>query len=549
MGTGREPRVRVARRFGAGAFAALLAAVLVATACSSPPDDAATADSGATDVATTGGRLHGIRDDTTTRFLGVPYARPPVGEARWTLPDAVDSPDADVDATRPGHPCPQSMPVPGGAPEPAEDCLTVNVTVPRQPRSPGPLPVMVWWHGGGYTSGAGSAYDARRLAEQGDVVVVSVNYRLGALGYLGVPGLEGGGNFGFADQIESLRWVHANAEAFGGDPGNVTVFGESAGAMSACALTTSPVADGLIDKAILASGSCMLRWPDGGLYPGVPALGPYASRDDNEQASLAAAQQLGCTGDDVIDCMRALPTESLLTVGDSFTNQLAYGTDLLPDDPAAVLRDGRRSAVPVITGGNHDEHRSFVGGLLAATPDAVTPENYADLVATAFGERTSAVLDLYPLERFPSAGIAWATVVTDSAWSCPTLAGARSMSRTAPTYLYEFADETAPNVNGITTIPQGAAHATDLPYYFDLGGESLLTTDRRREIGDQIIRYWTSFAHDAAPRVDGLPDPGPVDADTRRALRFATDETGEADVAADHRCDFWLGDEPAPQGR
>ncbi|MEE3853122.1 carboxylesterase family protein [Gordonia sp. LSe1-13] len=491
-------------------------------------------------METTSGHLRGVATDSGRQFLGIPYAEPPVGELRWMPPEPVDNPDADVNAARPGSPCPQTQPVPGDHPEPSEDCLTLNVTTPRQNSSDTALPVMVWWHGGGYTSGAGSSYDPQRLADRGNVMVVTANYRLGVLGYLGLPGMEGGGNFGLADQIESLRWVRDNAPAFGGDPDNVTVFGESAGAMSACAALTSPASDGLLDRAVLASGSCMLNWPDGALYPGVPAQTPYSSVADNQSTSVAAAEQLGCAGADAANCLRRLPTDRLMAVNQNFSNQLTYGTDLLPQNPADVLRGGDQQQIPVITGGNHDEQRSFVGGLLAATPDAVTAATYPQLVATAFGDRAPEVLTRYPLQRFGSPGLAWSTVTTDAAWACPTLDGARLMSNRAPAYLYEFADETAPNVNQITTIPQGAAHATDIPYYFDLTGTNMLHTPRQHEISDEMIDYWTSFAHDGTPRIEGGVEIPRVDKNTTHALQFGTDATGIEDFAAAHQCDFWL---------
>jgi para-nitrobenzyl esterase len=493
------------------------------------------------DIPTTSGHLHGVRTDSGREFRGVPYAEPPIGAQRWELPRPVRSPDADVDATHPGSPCPQSAPVPGDHPPPSEDCLTLSVTTPGQQDPAAPLPVMVWWHGGGYTSGAGSAYDAQRLADRGDVIVVSVNYRLGVFGYLGMPGMAHGGDFGFADQLESLRWVQANAAAFGGDPDNVTVFGESAGAMSACAALTSPASEGLLDKALLSSGSCMLQWPDGTLYPGVPAHTPYASRTENEATSIAAGRRLGCAGVDAVDCLRSLPVERLLTVTTDFSDNLTYGTELLPENPADVLRDHTRRPIPVVTGGNHDEQRSFVGGLLAASPDAVTSDTYPDLVATAFGQRADDIMAQYPLDAFPSAGLAWATLTTDAVWSCPTLTGARLMAHEADTYIYEFADQTAPNVNQITTIPQGAAHATDTPYYFDLGGADLLRTPRQKEIAGQMIDFWTSFAHDGVPRTDTRADVDEVTDDTTRAWQFATAETGYVDYANDHHCGFWAG--------
>ncbi|GAA4672188.1 carboxylesterase family protein [Gordonia humi] len=516
----------------------LLATLCVVAGCSTTPGPEA--DPSSTTVATTSGHLHGSATDTGRTFLGVPYAEPPTGEHRWSLPRAVAAPDADVDATRAGSPCPQSLPVPGDHPEPSEDCLTLNVTTPHQTDSDMHLPVMVWWHGGGYTSGAGSSYDAQRLADRGNVIVVTVNYRLGIFGYLGMPGMTGGGDFGLADQIESLRWVQSNASAFGGDPDDVTVFGESAGAMSACAALTSPTTEGLFDKAVMASGNCMLRWPDGGLYPGVPAHTPYTSRTDNQSTSVAAARRLGCVGDDAVACLRRLPVSRLLRENDEFSDNLTFGTDLLPDDPAEVIRRGDQHRIPVITGGNHDEQRSFVGGLLTAQPDAVTPATYPALIRTAFGQRAPEVLSRYPLSRFPSAPIAWSTVTTDAVWSCPTLEGARLMSVRAPTHVYEFADETAPNVNQITTIPQGAAHATDTPYYFDLGGMNLLTEPHQRQIADQMIDYWTSFAHTGTPTITGGPGVTAADADTSRVLQFGTATTRDVDYAADHQCDFWI---------
>ncbi|NDZ95264.1 carboxylesterase family protein [Streptomyces sp. SID6673] len=531
--------LRAASTRNVGAYALVVSIALVVSVmvgCSATSDGSAT---GPIEISTTSGDLHGTRTAHVREFLGVRYAQPPVGDRRWTLPEPVTRSSAPVDATRAGSPCTQTFPVPGDHPPPSEDCLTLNITTPRTIDDPTGLPMMVWWHGGGYTTGAGSAYDAQRLADRGNVIVVTVNYRLGIMGYLNTPGLDGGGDFGFADQVESLRWVKANARALGGDPGNMTVFGESAGAMSACALLTSPAARGLVDRAILASGSCMLNWPAGTLYPEVPAQTPYASQPDSQATGVGAAEQLGCTGTAVVECLRTLPAERLLTQNENFSNQLTYGTPLLPRDPAAAIADGQRRAIPVITGGNHDEHRSFVGGLLAMQPDAVTAANYPALVQKSFGSRAPGVMTRYPLDRYPSPGVAWATVVTDAAWACPTLRGARLMSSAAPTFAYEFADETAPDVSGITTIPQAAAHATDTPYYFDLGGKNLLTSPRRRQIADQFIDYWTSFARNETPHADGAPEMIQATGDSRDVLRFGTTSTRPADFATDHQCDFW----------
>ncbi|WP_245555759.1 carboxylesterase/lipase family protein [Gordonia soli] len=491
------------------------------------------------ETSTSSGQLRGVDTATTREYRGVRYAEPPVGDRRWTLPVAAGRAPGIVDASRAGSPCPQTTPLPGGQPQPSEDCLSVNVTTPLHPRRPGPLPVMVWWHGGGYTSGSGASYDARRLAERGDVVVVTVNYRLGVFGYLGLPGLPGGGDFGLADQLQSLRWVRDNATAFGADPENVTVVGESAGGMSACAALTTPASDGLVDKAVIASGSCLLDWPKGGLYPGVDAQTPYTAREQSERLGASVAEGLGCSGAEAISCLRRLPEERLMSVDAQFSNVLAYGTDLLPDDPAAVFRKGGQAPVPMIAGGNRDEHRSFIGGYLAIDPTAITDRTYPTLVADAFGDRAPAVLDRYPLVHFPSPAIAWSTVITDAAWACPTVSGARLSAARAPTWLYEFADESAPNINQVTTIPQGAAHATDTPYYFDLGGNDLLRTPRQRQIGDQMIDFWTSFAHDGTARITGGPDVRQMSTTDRTGLRFGTETTEYADLFAEHSCDLW----------
>src|SRR5690606_16293124 len=196
----------------------------------------------------------------------------------------------------------------------------------------GPLRVMAWLQCGGYTTGRGSTYDARRLAARGDVIVVTPNYRLGVFGYLGLEGLPGSGTFGLADQIAALRWTKRNAAAFGGDPRNVTVFGESAGGMSTCALLTSPAARGLNDKAIIQSGSCMIEWVSGTYLPipGMPTFTPYTSVENNRATGKTAAEQLGCAGADALECMRDKPVSDLMAVHETFASNLAYGTALLP---------------------------------------------------------------------------------------------------------------------------------------------------------------------------------------------------------------------------
>ena len=524
------------------AFAVVAAAVLVASGCSSVGNDA---DTG-TDlvVDTTTGTLQGVAVGDTHQFLGVRYAQPPTGDRRWTLPEPAPDTDDVLDATRPGSPCPQTGETAQAVSSTDEDCLFLNVTVPARATDE-PRPVMVWWHGGGFTSGAGSQYDAQRLADQGDVIVVTANYRLGMLGYLGLPGLEGSGNFGLADQLAALRWANDNAKAFGGDPDSITVFGESAGGTSTCAALTSPDAQGLIDRAIFSSGSCRLAWPAGTLFPGLPASSSLISLSDSEAQGSAAAEALGCTDPDALQCLRGRPVDALLGQSVLFGNPLAYGTDLLPREPARAVEDGDWLNVPVLSGGNRDEHRSFIGGLLLTDPTAVTAENYASLIEGSFPAYVGAVTAQYPLGDYESAPVAWATLVTDVAWACTTSRGARDLAADGtPVYSYEFADRSAPDVSGVATsdVPQGAAHATDLPYLFDLGSENLLTEPGQRELGEDMVAAWSSFARTGMPGGAGVDWPVTTGTDTP-VMQFDNSVTGSGvhlvDHRAEHHCELW----------
>ena len=487
------------------------------------------------------GWLHGSETATARHFLGVPYAKPPVGKLRWAPPQPVTPWPGVRQATRPGSRCPQTADGPGQPGSTDEDCLYLNVTTPRRQARGARLPVMVWWHGGGYVNGAGSDYDADRLATQGDVVVVTLNYRLGIFGYFGLPGLPGSGDFGLEDQIAAARWAKRNAAAFGGDPDNITVFGESAGGMSTCAMLTSPQAHGLVDKAIISSGSCLLDWPAGGLYPGTPEATPYTSLRQDQADGVATAHGNGCpTGE--LSCMRARPAAALVPLNEDFSDHLAYGTPLLPLDPATALREGRFLHVPVISGGNRDEARAFVGGAVQSNPGLITPATYPKLLRAAFGPDAHLVAARYPLARYGgSAPLAFATVVTDESWACQTATADRDMAAHATVYPYEFADPDAPNVNGINVpgLPQGAAHATDLPSLFDLGGNNFLKTKAQQAMAATMIGYWTTFARTGDPNHAGAPRWAAATIRGNGQLRFIPDRIREADVAADHQRAFW----------
>ncbi|MFI6344023.1 carboxylesterase/lipase family protein [Streptomyces sp. NPDC050560] len=519
----------------------MTALVLSAAGCSGGKDSPDAADSGsmAPDTVTTStGTYRGSTTDHARVFRGIRYAQAPTGDRRWTLPRAATAPKGVRQATKAGPGCAQAA---GSKTSGSEDCLFLDVTTPRDTKKGEKLPVMVWWHGGGYTSGAGSEYDAQRLADQGRVMVVTANYRLGAFGYYGLDGLKGAGTFGLADQIESLRWAKRNAGGFGGDADNITVFGQSAGGMSTCALLTAPEARGLVDKAAVMSGSCALDWPTGALFPGTPPQTPYIALAKNRAESAAAAKKLGCTGDDRLACLRKLPTEKIVALGQAFSDHLSYATPLLPVDPATALAKGDVAKVPVISGGTANEARSFVAGAVAADPHAVTARTYPRLLAAAFGKQDAKrVAETYPLSRFDSAALAWAAVVTDSSWSCPTERANRELARHTTVYAYEFADPDAPDVNQLASagVPLGATHATDMPYLFDLLGKDLLRGDAQHTLSKDMIAYWSSFAHTGKPK-STAGEWSPKLAAGGQALSLAPAKVRPVDVAAEHHCDFW----------
>jgi para-nitrobenzyl esterase len=487
------------------------------------------------------GPVRGVNQGKTRMFSGIRFAQPPVGDLRWKDPVPVKPWQDVADATKPGERCAQLQ---GDKMVGSEDCLFVNVTTPKK-RPAKALPVMVWFHGGGYIQGAGSDYDAQRMADRGDVMVVTVNYRLGVFGYFGLPGLAGSGSFGMADQLAALRWTKRNAAAFGGDARNVTLFGESAGGMSTCALLTSPAARGLFEKAAIQSGTCTLEWLGGMLLPipGMPTITPYSSLKQNQATGQAESKKVGCAPGKELECMRAKTPAELKDVTNTFASNLAYDTPLLPVNPVQALREGKFHRVPVMSGGTRDEARGYIwGGGQAGFP--VTAKNYPELMRGAFGDQADKVLAKYPLSDYRSPALAWATVSTDRAWSCPTLKTDRMLAAHTPVYAFEFADRNAPNINSIAAdFPPGAAHATELPYLFDLAGipsKDLLNAGQLK-LADQMIDYWTAFARTGDPNADGGPrwSRFTKSSETVLSLKPGKNGIGPADYSADHRCGLW----------
>ncbi|MEV4639918.1 carboxylesterase family protein [Actinoplanes sp. NPDC049548] len=501
---------------------AMCAVLMALTALGAAP---AAADGSGDVVRTDAGPIRGTVTAGHRSFQGVPYAAPPDGERRWRAPQPVQPWRAVRPAVEAGPDCAQNSPFPGGPQSGQEDCLYLNVTTPVHTGAP--VPVVVWLHGGSFQTGSGSWYDPRRLAEQGGVMVVTVNYRLGVFGFFGLPGLPGSGTFGLQDQQAALRWVRRNAAAFGGDPGNVTLAGQSAGGQSVCSHLTSPSAAGLFDRAIIQSGSCLTDWPSGLFLPGLPAGSPWSPVAEVARAGdrLAAEPGIGCpAGRARLACLRAAKPAALLrategTGVDAFLTP-AYGTALLPQQPAKALRAGAFHRVPVLSGGNRDEHRGLVG-VHEATTAPVTAEGYRAILTKAFGDQARRVERAYPAAAYGSPGLAWAAVATDRIWACPTAAGNRLLARRTPTYAYEFAERHGPAPDD--TYPWGAYHGAELPFLFDV---TWPPGEPQRDLAARMVTTWARFAATGGVDWNVVPD--------TRAL-----PGGRVDVEAEHRCRFW----------
>ncbi|MGY4772782.1 carboxylesterase/lipase family protein [Kribbella sp. CWNU-51] len=492
------------------------------------------------------GVLRGVTGPSTITFQGIPYAAPPVGELRWTAPRPPAHWDGVRDASKPTPFCAQ----PGNdgkslMPGTSEDCLYLHVTMPKT-KSSTPRPVMVWSHGGGFNSGSGSQHVSSKLVTEGDVIMVTVDFRIGVFGNFGLRGLPGSGTFGLQDQQAALRWVRDNIGAFGGDPHNVTLFGESGGGVGTCGLLTSPGTRGLVDRAIMQSGSCLLSWPRNGLMMGVPAGSFWHPVAAVQQTGKAAADHLSCTGSrtTVLHCLRDLDTEKVFAESGAF-GSVAYGTQTLPVEPGKAIRAGLFPKIPVLSGHTKDEARA-IAALAELLQAPVTAANYRSLLVEAFGDRAAEVEAAYPASAYSapgqsadlSAALAWSAMDTDRVFACTQQASTKAFARKAPaTYAYEFADPAAPGyVLFPPGFPTGSSHASELNYLFDAaGGAPYQLTETQEKLATQLRRYWTNFARSGNPNGDGTP----TWPHWPSVQLLAPGSTHPIDDTHAHRCSLW----------
>jgi para-nitrobenzyl esterase len=513
----------------------LAAAVVLMT--SAVPTTASAADEGdhgrGVVVATDKGLVRGTVKGQLREFLGIPYAAPPVGDLRW-LPAREHMRWRDVlDATRFGSPCPQLEGL-FASPSTNEDCLFLNVYTPLRDDRSERLPVMFWIHGGGLSIGAGSQYDPAPLVAHG-VVVVTINYRLGALGFLAHQALAAGpsgpsGNYGLTDQQAALRWSQQNISRFGGDPRNLTIFGESAGGLSVHAQLASPLAKGLFAKAISESGAYTMV---------------EASLSEAEAAGSQYSASVGCGGQ-TASCLRKVPVSTLLANQPPFYDPNIDGR-VLTQSIGPALASGQFNRVPVIEGSNHDEWRLFVAvdELIAGHP--LAPADYEAAIQRTFPAISAslahrlATVD-YPLSSYGgNPSIALGALGTDVAFACGAGSASRSLSAFVRTYQYEFNDPNAPLIFGIPKVsfPLGAYHGSEVEYLFKVQTATPLAADQQR-LSAAMTRYWTQFAKTGSPNSRATPVWPAYTAERQRFQSLMPPTPAPTTgFAAKHHCAIW----------
>lgn len=545
---------------------ACAALALGLAACGSDDDTVATvpAPTATTLYGTVSGSVHS--SGSMKQFLGIPYAAPPVGQRRWAAPVPPAAWTGTRDATKFGNHCPQRDTSPlsyYGTAGGQEDCLFLNVFTPT---TPGPHPVMVWIHGGAFLYGRGDGYTPVRLTQQG-VVVVTLNYRLGSLGFLAHPALNDAaghsGNYGVMDQTLALKWVKDNINAFGGDSGNITVAGQSAGAASVLTQLNTAKATNLFHKAILQSGPVTAQ-PTG-------AAAQVSGAD-------VAATNFGCPNDaNAAACLRALPVATIIakqpTATFSSTNSPNVDGDYLVRTHAEAVNGGLLpNKVPVLIGNTMDEYTSLLGteetlknnaNVAAGSPASAlllpgaagyknlyeTDAEFSAVFTATFGPAATAATAAYPAANYGgSRPLALSAAVTDSLFACGTRRAAKALSASGvPVYAYEFNDPDAPmELQAKVSFPFKSYHAAEIQYLFDLPSSAKLTA-AQKALADKMVTHWAQFikSRTGNPNAAGSTAWPPYTT-TEEVLQFAPTQSAViTNFKVTHKCAaLWTRDLP-----
>lgn len=516
---------------------------------SSSSSSSATPES-STRATTAQGPVEGVAESAMVVFKGIPFAAPPLGDLRFAPPQPALNRGAELlSADSYSSPCMQPANIFETAPG-SEDCLYLNIYTPDVK---GEYPVMVWIHGGSLENGSGGpTYDPVRLVERG-VTLVTINYRLGVLGFLAHEELSAtaasgeSGNYGLMDQQAALSWLRANVASFGGDANNITLFGESAGGHSILSHLASPGSAVLFDKAIVQSGS---------YAPGQRDLSSAQAR------GKIFADYIGCSTN-VVDCLRTLSADEIIRAQSLAPAETSLGTGFLPirylptsgtevlsESISEALVSGNTNEKAVLIGSNLDEWRLFVG-LYLLGGGTVTEANYTALIQASTGVDANTAQNLanaYPPSEYTSPAQALSALGTDAVFACNFINQLRQLAPLVPTYGYEFSDRDAPlTVPAVPGFEFGAAHALEIGYL--LASEETIfqfgATEEQFELANYMADYWTSFAK--------YGDPNPTSGDApfwpvyapgveQRLLRLLPPKP-EAFAASDfhsyHKCDLY----------
>lgn len=490
-------------------------------------------------LATTScGSYVGMDRGNSWSYLGIRYAAAPTGARRWQSPAAPPCPAGNVQADTYGPACPQ-LDRATGSPTGDEDCLTVNVFAPKASFPSGLAPVMVFIHGGGNSMGSAGEiidgnkrlYDGKALAEATGNVVVTLQYRLGPLGWLVLPGLDAeapdarSGNYGLEDMVAALKWVQRDIGAFGGDKDRVMIFGESAGGLDVCALLASPDSAGLYEAALIESGGCVADTREKALANG---------------ATLA--DSVGCsTAPDVVACLRGkTPGELLAAVppvvsvaGAQAPYQPNVDGTTLPAIPLEVIRAGQQNRVPVVIGTNADETGLEV-------PQTFSDADYAAFLNSTIQDPAirAQVASLYSAANFGTSRAAYVALTSDVKFTCPARSIARALtaSQSEPVFRYFFTEVP----DGPNAPLFGSFHALELFYLFGVMNiRGYVPTAAETALSSNMQHYWGGFAATGGPAASGAPAWTSYDPARDNYLRLDSAALGMAEGVNTDRCDFW----------
>jgi para-nitrobenzyl esterase len=490
-------------------------------------------------VKTDLGPVEGVSRGGVDVFLGIPFAAPPTGERRLAPPAAPAAWTSPLRAVIAPSACPQTAsPDPAGLASNNEDCLYLNIWAPTPAAQP--RPVLVWIHGGGFVEGYGAAkqYDATRLAARANAVVVTVNYRVGALGFLAADALDAAdsrhvsGNYGLLDVQAALRWVNRNVAAFGGDARRITVMGESAGANLVLGLLASPASEGLFQRAIVQSST-----------DGAHTV-PLAQAESKTYAH--ALEEIGCDrGPGLLACLRAAPVQSFLHM--TVRPTLVQDGMVLPLDPFEAFQQGRFTRVPVMIGSNAKENYLFTARVESdVVKRHLTAEDLPGLLKASFGDKADAVGGQYPSDAYVNASTLIGSALTDRRFACMANLARTGLSQYVPVFGYQLdiADpvQQQPLVSG-SDLPNLSYHTTDLGYLFDNVGDGQALSGRHASLSHMITDYWSAFAAEgdpsaAAERIVRVVWPRFTPA-APIVLSISDAPSATGGFASEHKCAFW----------